>query len=38
MENNPLRFQKTLVIIRLGSTQAMGQRQKGGTYGIAGKA
>ena len=38
MENNPWRSQRMLVIIHLGSTQAMGQRQKGGDYGIAGKA
>ena len=38
MENNPLRSQRMLAIIRLGSTQAMGQRQKGGDYGIAGEA
>jgi hypothetical protein len=38
MENNSLRSQRMLAIIRLGSTQAMGQRQKGGNYGIAGKA
>jgi hypothetical protein len=33
-----LRSSEPLVIIWLGSTQAMGQRQKGGNYGIAGKA
>jgi len=33
-----LRSGKQLAIIRLGSTQAMGQRQKGGDYGTAGKA
>ena len=38
MENNSLRSQRMLAIIQLGSTQAMGQRQKGGNYGIAGKA
>ena len=38
MQNNPLRSLRLLAIIRLGSTQAMGQRQKGGDYGIAGEA
>lgn len=37
MDNNLLRSQKKLAIIRLGSTQAMGRRQKGGDYGIAGE-
>ena len=38
MQNNPLRSLRLLAIIRLGSTLAMGQRQKGGNYGIAGEA